>query len=165
MWIEGRSSVHPVHATATGLTGWIEVPGRAGKAGGAARVGGQVSIAVERLRSGNALVDAETRRRVDARRYPTIDGEVLAATHAPGGGYALRGVISFRGESVEVEGTIQVRALDTGEARAGIAVEGEQRFDVRDWGLEPPRLLTLRVHPDVLVRIRLEAVPASDRDA
>ena len=37
---------------------------------------GRVSLPVERMSSGNPLEDRELRRRIDARRYPTIDGEL-----------------------------------------------------------------------------------------
>jgi hypothetical protein len=36
-------------------------------------------------------------------------------------------------------------------------VEGEQVFDVRAFNLEPPKILLLRVHPDVTVRVRVVA--------
>ena len=37
---------------------------------------GELELAVERLTSGNQLYDRELRRRIDARRYPTIAGRV-----------------------------------------------------------------------------------------
>ena len=38
-----------------------------------------------------------------------------------------------------------------------IRLAGESRFDVRDFGMEPPRILMLRVEPEVEVRVELVA--------
>ena len=80
VWIEGSSSVHPIRAGATGLTGWVELSTSRGKVATDPGLRGEVRIAVDRLQSGNPLVDRETRRRVDARRFPEIVGTVTAAT-------------------------------------------------------------------------------------
>jgi hypothetical protein len=157
VWIHGTSSVHPIDAEASGLSGWIEVS--LTKAGGPAAspaFSGEVRIAVDRLESGNALVDAETRRRIDARHHPEIVGTVSSATRSSAGALAVTGDIAFRGEVQEVSGEMEVALRD-----GRLVVEGEQSFDVRNWGLKPPRLGLLRVHPDVRVRIHLEASPAA----
>jgi hypothetical protein len=36
-------------------------------------------------------------------------------------------------------------------------LEGESTFDVRDFGMEPPKILMLRVHPEVNVRVQIFA--------
>ena len=43
---------------------------------------------------------------------------------------------------------------------SGVLLEGTQSFDVRDWGLKPPKLGLVKVHPDIEVRVRLLARPA-----
>jgi len=157
VWIEGSSSVHPIHATATGLAGWFEVDvttkGLAAKTGAS----GHVEIPVQRLRSGNPLVDRETRRRVDAKRFPLIVGEITGVDGVERQVLHLRGVIAFRGESCDVQGDLVVTR--DGDA---LILEGEQTFDVRAWGLQPPKVLMLTVHPEVTVRIRAEARPQSN---
>lgn len=156
VWVDGSSSVHPVRATATGLTGWVEIAlskdGSVAEGGG---VDGEVRIEVERLRSGNPLVDRETRRRVDAKQFPEIVGRVIAARRTAGDRVAVEGEIDFRGETCRVEGELTLTAGEDGPV-----LEGSQRFDVRDLGLEPPRVAMLRVHPEVEVRIRLVIAPA-----
>ncbi len=152
VWIEGSSSVHPIRAGATGLTGWVELSTSRGKVATAPGLRGEVRIAVDRLQSGNPLVDRETRRRVDARRFPEIVGTVTAATREAPDRLAVSGRIDFRGESQDVSGELTV-SVDGGR----MTIEGRQTFDVRDWGLQPPRVALLRVHPDIEVRIRLEA--------
>jgi hypothetical protein len=38
-----------------------------------------------------------------------------------------------------------------------LIVEGEHGFDVRDFDVSPPRILTLKVDPAVIVRARIVA--------
>jgi polyisoprenoid-binding protein YceI len=143
VWIEGSSSVHPIRATATGLTGWVEL---------GEELRGEVRIEVGRLQSGNPLVDRETRRRVDAGKFPEIVGTVIDSERNEGQDISLRGEIEFRGEVRSVAGRVTATVEDD-----TLTVEGSESFDVRDWGLEPPRVALLRVHPDVTVRIHIEA--------
>jgi YceI-like domain len=152
VWIEGTSSVHPIHATATGLTGWIDLVRSGDGIAADPEVTGEVRIAVERLASGNALVDRETRRRIDARRHPEIVGTVTAAQRSAPNRLTVTGDIAFRGEVCTVSGELVVSF-----AGDRLILEGAQSFDVRDWGLRPPRIGLLRVHPEVRVRIRVTA--------
>ena len=48
---------------------------------------------------------------------------------------------------------MSLRVLDDGN----FEVEGEKVFDIRDFGLTPPRILMLKVYPDVKVRGRIVA--------
>ncbi len=150
VWIDGTSSVHPIRATATGLVGHVEVLRPRGHLSAEPLVSGEVRIEVDRLDSGNALVDRETRRRVDARRHPEIVGTVTSAERLTVDRVAVTGDLDFRGEVRSVSGELTV-AVEDGE----LIMEGTQTFDVRDWGLKPPRVGLLRVHPDVEVRIRV----------
>lgn len=156
--IAGSSSVHPIHAAATGLEGWIELD--LTRNGLAARPGlqGEVRIAVERLRSGNPLVDRETRRRIDAKHHPHIAGRATGSTRLDAGRLDVRGQIQFRGVTTDVAGELSVLPDGTG----GLVVSGEQSFDVRAWGLDPPKVGPLQVHPEITVRLQLVAVPATD---
>lgn len=155
VWIEGSSSIHPIHATATGLTGWVELAMEGDGVGATPKVTGGIRVEVDRLRSGNALVDAETRRRIDAGRHPEITGTVTGSTRLAADQLGLTGEITFRGETRPVRGELFVGMAD-GELR----LAGEQQMDVRDWGLQPPRIGLVRVHPDITVRLQAVAVPA-----
>ena len=53
-------------------------------------VSGELELAVERLTSGNQLYDRELRRRIDARRYPTIAGRLTQGFFE---GYGFSGVL------------------------------------------------------------------------
>jgi hypothetical protein len=52
-----------------------------------------------------------------------------------------------------VAGDIAISVLD----QRTIRLEGAATFDIRDFGMEPPRILVLRVEPEVNVRIELIA--------
>jgi hypothetical protein len=157
VWIEGSSSLHPIRATASGLTGFVELA--LVKAGGPAsspRVAGEVRIEVDRLRSRNPVVDRETRRRIDAPRHPLIIGTAVSSERVGEDRVALEGDIELRGVTQRVSGELTVR-VDGGR----LVLEGSQRFDVRDWGLQPPRLGLVRVHPHIDVRVRLVGLPTA----
>lgn len=155
VWIDGSSSVHPIRATASGLEGGLALD--LVQAGPAARprLEGQVRIAVDRLRSGNPLVDAETRRRIDARRHPEIVGIVRSSAREATDVLVLEGEIAFRGVVQPVSGRLHVERLGD-----ELHVWGEQRFDVRAWGLQPPKVALVRVHPEITVRLDAWAVPS-----
>ena len=149
MVINASSSVHPITSRTDGLEGFIELDG--------GNVWGEVSLDVARLRSGNPLEDRELRRRIDARRHPTIDGRVTGATPLDESGrYHVTGDITFRGVTRPHEDELVVTMVDDDT----VTVEGTTTFDVRDFGMEPPRILVLRVHPEVTVT--LEAVAEKD---
>jgi hypothetical protein len=62
----------------------------------------------------------------------------------------ITGTIDFLGVSTLVEGEISIEP--------GPRLVGAGEVDVRWWGLEPPRLLVLRVDPIVTVEIDLPLV-------
>jgi polyisoprenoid-binding protein YceI len=152
VWVDGSSSVHAIHATATGVTGWIELGLSDGGIARASRLAGEIRVAVDRLASGNALVDRETRHRIEATRYPEIVGTVTAAERIDPERFAMTGDIAFRGEVRSVSGEVVVSLNGK-----NLIVEGTQTFDLRAWGLRLRRIGFLRVHPEVRVRIRAVA--------
>lgn len=146
----GESSVHPIEVSVA-PSGWFSATLSPHGIDEASRVEGHIDIPVTDLSSGNPLLDRETKRRTDAKRYPSITGDLTKVLTVEGAEAEIEGLISFRGEDVEVEGRIELREI----APDGIVLEGEGLFDVRWWGLEPPKLLMLKVHPEITVRIRL----------
>lgn len=147
---EARSSLHPVRVSTTGLVGFIE----AEVADGAVRLGApfRVEIDAERLRSGNALMDGELQRRLETRKFPSVVGEVERAEPFSDR-VKLRGVLTLHGVGQRTDAEVSVRVID----ERTIEVEGHKTIDMRDYGLTPPRLLMLKVHPDVKVHARLVA--------
>lgn len=152
--INARSSVHPIHSRTDGLEGWIElevagdgidlsVPPRA-----------QLVLPVARLKSGNALEERELKLRIEARRFPTIDAELIEMTAtAVAGTYLVRGAVTFRGERRRHEDEMTFERVDDHTVR----LAGSSTFDVREFGMQPPRILLLRVEPQVEVRVEIVA--------
>ena len=153
VWIDAQSSVHPIHSTADGLEGFIEFDAdRDGTVG--SHPAGKLSFPVSKLSSGNPLERRELQKRIDARRYPTIDGVLTGMEPLDNQGrFRIRGDLAFRGVTRSVEGELALSVVDDSTIR----LEGASTFDVRDFGMEPPRILMLRVEPDVTVRIELIA--------
>jgi polyisoprenoid-binding protein YceI len=153
VWMDARSSVHPIHSTTDGLEGFVDLD-----ADGGASVGphptAELSFPVTRLSSGNRLEDRELHKRIDARRYPTISGVLTGAVSvADDGRFLVRGDLTFRGVTRSVEDYMTLTVVDDHTIR----LAGESTFDVRDFGMEPPRILILRVEPDVKVRVEIFA--------
>lgn len=144
--------MHPIHGEADGLEGSIEAEVADGHIDIEAGPRFRIELPVESLKSGKKLEDAEMLRRIDARRYPRITGETteLKATN---GRYQIRGDLTFHGVTRQVEGEVTISAPD----ERSLVIEGEQVFDIRDYGVEPPKILMLKVHPDVRVRVRVVA--------
>ena len=75
VWIDARSNVHPIHSKTNGLEGFIDFEMTPdGSVDLTSRPAGQLSLAVSRLSSGNPMEDRELRRRIDAGKYPKIEG-------------------------------------------------------------------------------------------
>jgi polyisoprenoid-binding protein YceI len=155
VWLEASSSVHPIHGEASGLSGSIDVQFDGTGLDFSSSPDIKVELPVEQLKSGNRLEDAEMMRRIDARRYPAIRGVVKdMKSQGVDGRYAVTGDLSFHGVTQTVEGEVTVSRPDDGT----LVIEGEQQFDIRDFKVSPPKVLMLKVHPEVKVRIRVEAV-------
>jgi polyisoprenoid-binding protein YceI len=155
VWINATSSLHPIHSRTAGLDGFLdlELNGR-GRVNLSVAPKGQLSLPVERLSSGNPLEDRELRRRIDSRRFPTIDGRLTEMSETGADGrYVVRGDVTFRGVTNPYEDEMSVAQLDDNTLR----LEGESTFDIRDFGMEPPRILMLRVHPQVAVKVAIVA--------
>lgn len=154
VWIHARSTLHPIHSEANGLEGTIDlVLDDAGRVDADAPCSGDMAFPVDRLRSGNPLEERELRRRIDARQFPTISGTLLSLAAGSDGAYRVRGAITFRGVTNEYDDVMVIEQLDDGTLR----LTGESTFDVRDFGMQPPRILMLRVEPDVKVRVEVIA--------
>ena len=156
MLIDAKSSLHPIHSIARGLDGFLEM-----EVLGGGRVNLQspavakLSFPVEALSSGNALEDRELRRRIDARRFPSIDG-VLDELRESGrdGRYLARGDLTFRGVTNTYEDEIMIKQID----EQTLELTGEHTFDIREFAMEPPKIMMFRVEPDVKVRVEILAV-------
>ena len=159
VWIDARSNLHPIHSTTEGLEGFVEL--ELGSDGGvdlSTKPSGKLSLPVSRLSSGNRMEDREMQKRIEARRYPSIDG-VLTSMEGSGtdDGYNVSGDITFRGVSRPHQDVMTVKAIDP----QTIQLAGKSSFDIREFGMEPPRVLVLKVLPEVDVRVEIVAVEES----
>jgi hypothetical protein len=161
VWIEARSVLHPITTCTDGLEGHLDVAVRDGCLDLGVPPTGRLSFDVQRLSSGNRFEDRELQRRIDARRFPTIDGE-LAAMERVGtdGRYEVRGTVTFRGVTRAYADEMEVSVADDGRIR----LQGRARFDIRDFGMDPPRVLLVRVEPEVDVRVEIVAAPPEPSD-
>ena len=153
--IEATSSVHPINSRTDGLEGFVDLEvGESGRVDTAAAPAGELSLRVERLSSGNPFEDRELRRRVDARRFPTIDGRLTAIHDTDRDGrYTVRGDLTFRGVTNTYEDEMTITRIDDHT----LHLDGRSTFDIRDFGMQPPRILMLRVHPEVVVTVSIVA--------
>jgi hypothetical protein len=159
VWIDARSNVHPIHSSTNGLEGFVDV--EVEPEGGldlSAAPAGQLSLAVDRLSSGNRMEDRELHKRIGSRRYPTIDGTLgTIVRNGDGVSYRVSGEISFRGVSRTLEDHMTIRRIDD----TTISLEGSSRIDIRQFGMEPPKVLMLKVEPEVDIRVEIIAVKAT----
>lgn len=154
-WIEARSSLHPIHSETRGLEGYFEAELSDGPLlDTSAPIRGRVELVVERLSSGNPLYDKEMKRRIDARRHPAIVGELteMKDSEEPGS-YSAEGDVTFKGVTRRIQDQMTV----TSPCEGTLCLEGEHTFDVRQFGMDPPKILMLKVHPEVSVRVRIFA--------
>ena len=155
--IDARSNVHPIHQRASGVEGVVELVVRGdGSIDTAAAATAEIALMTDRLAARNPLETRELRRRIDARRFPVITGRLdrLRAT-GTAGAYLARGVVAFRGVERAAEDELRI----TCDAAGALHVEGVHEFDIRVFGMQPPRVLMMRVEPVVRVRIAVVAEP------
>ena len=135
--IDARSSLHPIHSMTNGLDGYVDLELEPdGAVDLTAKPDAQLSLPVTRLSSGNRMEDRELQKRIDARRYPTINGVLEQMERGDSNGsYRVSGRWSPSGawsRPHEDEMTIHVTDDRT------IELAGTSRFDIREFGMEPP---------------------------
>ena len=66
------------------------------------------------------------------------------------------GRLTFHGVGVKLDGTVGATVINDDR----LLVTGERVIDIREFQLEAPTLLMLRIYPDVHVLLHLEATAA-----
>ena len=152
LWAEARSTLHSVPVHTTGLTGTLELEMHGDRLVLVPPT--HVELETQRLRSGNALVDGELRRRLDSRKFPCIRGELTRSTAGKGEGTArLTGELTLHGATRTLDVEVTLRQLDP----RTLEIEGARAIDMRDFGLPPPSFLIFKMQPEVQVKLRLIA--------
>lgn len=159
--VHASSSLHPITTDAP-VTGWLEVTlDGDGQVDATAPVDGEVEVALGAMRSGNPLIDREAERRLHIRRYPTVTGrltELCADGGDADGGYEGAGTLEFHGVSRPLHGLLRLAE----DADGALALEGTVELDVTDFGVQPPSLLVVKVHPQIRVALSAVALPPAD---
>jgi PadR family transcriptional regulator PadR len=149
--IRARSNVGAIEFGTTALRGSITAELRDGVVLSAH---GRVEVEVASLTSGNSLYDAELRRRVDARTFPHAAVELEEAWPlGVEGRMEVVGQLTFHGVGVKLDGAVGVTVVN--EDR--LVVTGDRVIDIREFQVEAPTLMMLRIYPDVQVLLHLEA--------
>ena len=154
--IAARSSLHPIDSVNRGLVGFFEAEMTDdGRVDLSVPPKGRLELPVDRLASGNSLYDREMKRRIEARRYPTITGELTDMSEAGcAGRYRVAGDVTLRGVTRHYEDEMSISVID----ERSLSLEGSHVFDLREFGMEPPKIMMLKVYPDVSVTVKIIAV-------
>ncbi len=142
-----------MHGSAKNVTGFVEADFSSEALTTEPAPKMHLEVPVEQFRSGNALQDREMWKLIDSRRFPTIMADLrsLEQDGAPNT-YKAGGDVTLAGRQRHYDGALTV-------TRDGdnLKVEGDLVIDIRDFGLQPPRILMVKVEPKVKVHLRLVA--------
>jgi hypothetical protein len=155
--IHASSTLHPI-TTGAPVTGGIDVAlDDQGQVDPAAPVDGELKCDLGGMRSGNALLDREARRRLDLRNHPTVTGRLARLSPAADGGHEGIGELDFHGVTAPLRGQLSVCVNADDE----LVLEGTTGFDVTDFAVQPPSLLLVKVHPEIRVELAAVAIRSS----
>jgi len=150
---ELQSNLHPIHARASGIYGFIEATvSPEGHIDTASPHRAQLALWVEDIDSGHELRDVEMLRRLGAKAHPTIEWAVTRVWPRGDGRYRSRSLVMARGRSRSIDSDFIISV--NGQR---MVVEGEHVFDMRDFGIVPPRFFWLWMEPQMTVRVRVVA--------
>ena len=91
-------------------------------------------------------------RRMHARGHPSIEWRVKKVSALSGGRCRATADVTVHGRTRSFEGEFKMSA-----APGLLVVEGVHEFDMRDFGIEPPRFFWLWIEPQVRVRVKVVA--------
>jgi hypothetical protein len=142
-----------VHGSARNVTGFVDAEFGPDGLNTNPSPAMHVEVPVEQFKSGNAMQDREMWKLIDSRRFPTVAADLRSIENEGSAGrYKAAGDVTLAGRQRRYEGSLNVtREGDT------LRVEGDLVVDIRDFGLQPPRFLMLKVEPHVNVHLRLVA--------
>jgi polyisoprenoid-binding protein YceI len=150
--VEARSNVGPIQFGSQGLTGWADARVVGGQLDLASSPHARFEIALDSLQSGNGLYDAELARRLHVRLHPVCTLELSSVSLLCGDTYDVAGTLEFHGVTNTLTGTIELSEVAPGT----LVVTGDQVFDIRDFELDPPKMLMLHIYPDVRIQLHLQ---------
>jgi polyisoprenoid-binding protein YceI len=156
---EAGSSLHVVSGIAQAFSGYIDVAwddrGRIASEPAAAM---RMEVPVTKLRSGSPTKDQEIWRLIDVGRFPLIVAELRSIEPLYGTSiYQATGNVTVAGRTRSYTSQMLVVTEDFSD----VSVRGDLEIDIRDYGLEPPRMVFVRIEPIIAVHLSLVAYTAS----
>lgn len=151
IWAEAKSSLHAIRAESSAIVGHLDADVAADRLAPSSTPCAHVEFEVQSMKSGNRLFDMEVERRLDARRYPLVKGDVrdVAVVGADPGHYQVQGDIAFHGVTKRIGGLVTLKSLDT----TTLQIEGSVALDMRDFDITPPNY----VDPMFKISVRVVA--------
>ena len=144
-------------SSTTGLEGFVEVEwDEEGHLDLESSPAARISLAVSRLSSGNRLEESQRCRSESMPGViPPSKGccTSMEAIEGSDGTYDVSGDITFRGVSKRHDDRMTIEKIGDESMR----LAGKSRFDIREFGMEPPRMLMLPVEPEVDIRVELQS--------
>jgi hypothetical protein len=151
--VKARSNVGPISFATTDIEGSFSAVLEDGHLETDGVVTGHLTVSLQALTSGNVLYDSELRRRIDTRRFPSAILELQGASPSvERTRYELTSTLEMHDVKRTISGSVSVEI----SGHESAVVRGEQTLDVRDFDLEVPTTLALKIYPDVLVELHLE---------
>jgi len=149
-----RVNLHPSHIDANSLSGVIECEvDDQGRPRLDQPYSAELSLPVDAIKSGNGIQDREMRRRFDVGSYPSITARVTHGEALDGDGrYRAAAQLTMHGQTREISGEVQLNVDGT-----SMTIDGQQVINVKDFGIDPPRLIILKVEPEVDLRVHIVA--------
>jgi len=149
-----RVNLHPSHINANALTGHIECEvDNQGKPRLDQPYRAELTLPVDAIKSGNGIQDREMRRRFDTSRYPSIAAVVTHGEALDGEGrYRATAQLTMHGVTKDITGDLTLSVDGT-----AMTIDGQQVINIKDFGIDPPRLIILKVEPDVDLQVHIVA--------
>ena len=149
-----RVNLHPSHINANALSGVIECEvDRQGRPRLDQPYTATLTLPVDAIKSGNGIQDREMRRRFDVSHFPTITATVTHGEALDGDGrYRATARLTMHGQTRDITGDVQLDVKGK-----TMTIDGQQVINVKDFGIDPPRLIILKVEPDVDLQVHIVA--------
>jgi polyisoprenoid-binding protein YceI len=149
-----RINLHPSHIEANALSGVIECEvDDQGQPRLDQPYSAELTLPVDAIKSGNGIQDREMRRRFDANRYPAITARVTHGEALEGAGkYRAVAQLTMHGQTRPITGDVTLSVAGT-----TMTIDGQQVINVKDFGIDPPRLIILKVEPEVDLQVHIVA--------
>lgn len=151
--VEARSNVGPVTFGTTQVSGLLEVVRSGEHVDTGLRPTAKLIVPLATLTSGNALYDAELHKRLSVQRFPDVTIELVEADTGGGEDYHVSGTVTIHGVTATLHGGVVLSFPEPDT----ILVKGEHVIDIRDFDIDVPSVLMLRIYPDVKVSLHLLA--------